>query len=152
MTALSLDHVAIPIIDARASHRFYSEVLGFELVDALSGDDWDGKPWLMMIFGVPDGRQLALVAFRGAKPREQEGDERHYAFAVATEEERVEWRARLRANDVEVREEHHGTQRSLYFSDPNGITLEITSPPTPKVAKPNAEAKDIVWEWIEAGA
>src|SRR5687767_13998321 len=107
MAALTLDHVAIPILDARASHRFYSEVLGLELVDAMSGDDWDGKPWLMMIYALPDGRQLALVAFRGAKlAAEREGDERHYAFAVATEEARVEWRTRLRANDVEVREEH----------------------------------------------
>ena len=148
--ALALDHVAIPIVDARGSHRFYSEILGFELVDALSGDDWNGKPWLMMIFGVPDGKQLALVAFRGGKPAEREGDERHYAFAVATDADQAEWRARLEANGVEVREENHGTQRSIYFSDPNGITLEITTPPTPKTAKTNAEAKDVVWEWVEA--
>jgi catechol 2,3-dioxygenase-like lactoylglutathione lyase family enzyme len=41
---LQLDHVALPIREVEASQRFYSEVLGLPLVEALSGDDWEGCP------------------------------------------------------------------------------------------------------------
>src|SRR5688572_3769327 len=122
---LRLDHVAIPIRDARASYRFYAETLGLTLAGALSGDDWDGKPWLMMIFATREGHQLALVAFRGGPSTEREGDRRHYAFAVSSDDELAAWRSRLRAHGIDTREEDHETQRSIYFEDPNGITLEI---------------------------
>ena len=148
--SLAFDHVAIPIRDARASHRFYAEVLGLTLIDAMSGDDWGGSPWLMMIFGTRDGQQLALVAFGGdTKEKQKEGDERHYAFAVKSEDELEAWRARLTEAGVEAHDEDHGTQHSLYFTDPNGITLEITTPPTPEIAKPNGRATAIVEEWLE---
>jgi catechol 2,3-dioxygenase-like lactoylglutathione lyase family enzyme len=146
---LRLDHVAIPIRDARASYRFYSETLGLTLADALSGDDWGGKPWLMMIFTTDDGQQLALVALRGAESaRVPESDERHYAFAVETDKELASWRERLRAHGVDARDEDHGTQRSIYFVDPNGITLEITTPPSPTLKTKNAKAKDVVEGWL----
>jgi hypothetical protein len=55
-------------------------VLQLPLVDALSGDDWGGKPWLMMFFGTGGGQLLALCALSGAQPPRPEGlpaDVRH---------------------------------------------------------------------------
>jgi catechol 2,3-dioxygenase-like lactoylglutathione lyase family enzyme len=49
-TPLRFDHLALPVYDAAGTYRFYSEVLQLPLVDALSGDDWGGKAWLMMFF------------------------------------------------------------------------------------------------------
>ena len=128
MGALDLDHVALPVNDARAAHRFYSEVLGLALVEALSGDEWEGRAWLMMIFADTHGRRVALCAY-GGPPLERERiptDARHYAFAARS---LAPWKRRLAAARVAYREEDHGGgQRSIYFDDPSGNTLEITSP------------------------
>src|SRR5215472_13939807 len=111
---LALDHVVFPVFDAKASHAFYAEVLGLELVDAIHGDDWGGKPWLMMIFELGDKRELVLVALAGARRPARDdvpSDARHLAFAVETAAEQDAWRARLRERGVAFREEDHGTQK-----------------------------------------
>jgi catechol 2,3-dioxygenase-like lactoylglutathione lyase family enzyme len=151
---LTLDHVAIPVGDAAQTRRFYSEVLGLSLVDAHSGDDWDGHPWLMMVFADADGRQLALCAYRGLKrtPERVPTDARHYAFATTAPRELAAWKRRLEAAGVAYREEDHGVQRSIYFEDPSGNILEITSAPSAKaVAEAKAEEADaLVESWAAA--
>ena len=62
---LRLDHLVVPVADMAASLRFYRDVLGLPLEQAIEGDDWDGLPWLMVLLGAGDGRQLVLVGFRG---------------------------------------------------------------------------------------
>lgn len=150
--ALGIDHIAIPAADARASYSFYHDVLGLPLVDAMSGDDWGGKPWLMMLFRLRDGRQLALCALQGLKPAERAGEEpedlRHFAFAVDSPREQLEWKDKLRRHGIPFEEEDHGRQHSLYFKDPNGVVLEITTPPTPGIGEVNAQAQDVVSAWI----
>jgi catechol 2,3-dioxygenase-like lactoylglutathione lyase family enzyme len=147
------DHLALPVYDAARTYRFYSEVLQLPLVDALSGDDWGGKPWLMMFFGTGSGQLLALCALRGAQPPPPDGlprDVRHYAFSVASGAEQEKWKARLRAHDIAFSEEDHGPQHSLYFSDPNGIVLEVTTPASRQELQPDAAATERVQRWIAA--
>jgi len=147
---LALDHVAIPVHDAAATCRFYGEVLELPLVDALYGDDWGGHPWLMMIFGLAEGRQIALVALRGVAPAEDPRlprDVRHVAMSVATLRDLDRWKQRLGAHHIEYVEEDHGAQRSIYFSDPSGVMLEITAPPA-AVAAPVQGARAIVDGWL----
>jgi glyoxylase I family protein len=151
--ALNVDHWALPIFDVEATYRFYKDVLELPLLASYSGDDWGGKPWLMMIFGAADGRQLALCALRGAKRPPVDGlpaDVRHFAFAVASKRERTAWKQRLEKHGVTFSEEDHGAQQSLYFQDPNGIVLEITSPPSPgQYATAEPGAHDVVKQWLE---
>jgi catechol 2,3-dioxygenase-like lactoylglutathione lyase family enzyme len=152
-TPLRFDHLALPVYDAARTYRFYSEVLQLPLVDALSGDDWGGKPWLMMFFGTGSGQLLALCALRGAQPPRPDGlpsDVRHYAFSVASGAEQEKWKARLRAHDIAFSEEDHGTQHSLYFCDPNGIVLEVTTPASRQQLQPDAQATERVQRWIAA--
>jgi catechol 2,3-dioxygenase-like lactoylglutathione lyase family enzyme len=150
--ALSFDHLALPVYDAAATYRFYSEVLQLPLVDALAGDDWGGSPWLMMFFAA--GSQLiALCALRGARPPPPDGlpeDVRHYAFGVASRQAQQQWMARLRANGVPYTEEDHGAQHSIYFKDPNGIVLEVTTPPSTALERP--QARQMVQHWIGTGS
>jgi hypothetical protein len=42
-----------------------------------------------------------------------------------------------------IREENHGAQRSLYFEDPDGFTLEITAPPSSAAHGEDAAAKTV---------
>lgn len=152
-TPLRFDHLAIPVYDAAATHRFYTEVLQLPLVDALSGDDWGGKPWLMMFFGTGGGQLLALCALHGAQRPPADGlpaDVRHYAFSVASDAEQADWKARLRRHGIAFSEEDHGTQHSIYFTDPNGIVLEVTTPQSPPGSQPDAHAAERVRRWIAA--
>ena len=130
---LKLDHVVFPVWDAEASLDFYRDVMGFPLINAFSGKDWGGYPWLMMIFAPGDGREIVLVALSGAKRPPHDGlakDVRHLAFAESSLKSLDRWRRRLKAKGIDFWEEDHGSQRSLYFEDPNGMVLEITAPPS----------------------
>src|SRR5882672_8124909 len=152
---LAIDHVTVPVRDAAATRRFYSEVLGLSLVDAISGDDWEGFPWLMMIYADASGRQIALCAYRGRRHTRERvpTDSRHYALAAASAREMGAWKKRLREARVAFREEDHGAQRSIYFEDPSGNILEITSSPSRRhVARGRKGAADrAVDRWVNAG-
>jgi glyoxylase I family protein len=147
--SLRLDHLALPVFDAGSTYDFYSRVLGLKLIRALSGDDWGGYPWLMMIFGLEEGRTVSLCALRGAEappPGDLPADVRHFAFRTA---DLAVWRKRLAAAGVAFEEEDHGDQHSLYFRDPNGIVLEITSPPGSGAPEHDPDAEDRVRRWID---
>jgi glyoxylase I family protein len=149
---LKIDHWALPIFDVEATYRFYTDVLELPLLETFTGDDWGGKPWLMMIFELAEGRQLALCALRGARPPRPDGlpaDVRHFAFSVASKTEQTAWKKRLKAQGVAFSEEDHGTQQSIYFQDPNGIVLEITTPASDGNLARNPAAADVVREWLE---
>lgn len=150
MHGLTLDHVAIPISDARRSRQFYGEVLGLPLVAAMSGDDWDGHAWLLMFFKLEDGRLLALTTFAGvdadARHTRLPSDARHYALGTG---DLQAWRVRLAQHNIAVREEDHGTQRSLFIEDPDHTVWEITSPASRiGFAEETAQAEVVVERWL----
>ena len=147
---MRLDHVVMPVADAGRSLAFYGETLGLPLVSALEGPDWGGHPWLMMIFALGDGRELVLVCLRGATPQPHGllDDTRHYAFAVETHAEQDAWRDRLVRAGAAFWEEDHGDQHSLYFPDPDGTILEITTPPSMPPHEASADALALARAWI----
>jgi catechol 2,3-dioxygenase-like lactoylglutathione lyase family enzyme len=147
---LTLDHVVFPVRDAEATLRFYGEVLGLPLVQTISGEDWGGHPWLMMIFGLAEDRELVTVALRGAPEPSYAGlpaDVRHYALAADGEADIDDWGERLSAAGVAFWEERHDDRRSLYFPDPDGVILEITWPRAvvPETADPAALERARAW-------
>lgn len=148
---LRLDHIVLPIWDVEKSIAFYSDLLGLTLVDAYDGDDWGGYPWLMLIFALSDKREIVLVHFAGAKrpPADKlPKDGRHLAMAETGSLD--PWRKKLRDADIDFWEEDHGDQQSLYFQDPNGVTLEITSPPTSPDLVHNETAIISALKWLRA--
>jgi catechol 2,3-dioxygenase-like lactoylglutathione lyase family enzyme len=151
---LRTDHIVFPVWDAQASLDFYREIMGFALVECVSGDDWGGKPWLMMIFSPGDGREIVLVSLRGhARPRREAlpRDVRHIAFAESSLAALDKWRKKLRAHRIEFWEENHGVQHSIYFEDPNGVILEVTAPPSRAGKTTKRAALAAAERWIAAG-
>src|ERR1043166_1780930 len=168
---LKLDHVVFPVWDAEASLDFYRDVMGFTLINAFSGKDWGGYHWLMMIFAPGDGGgggvvlawillfaarggggEIVLVALSGAKRPPHDGlakDVRHLAFAESSLKSLDRWRRRLKAKGVAFWEEDHGSQRSLYFEDPNGMVLEITAPPSRAKGPASGAALAAARKWIK---
>ncbi len=148
---LRADHIVFPVWNAQASLDFYRGTMGFALVDTHEGADWGGHPWLMMVFAVGDGREVVLVSLKGAQPPPRSAlpsDAHHLAFAESTPERLDEWRRKLAAAGIAFHEESHGPQSSLYFEDPNGVTLEIAAPPSAPASEENAEALAAARRWI----
>ena len=151
---LNLDHVVFPVRDAEATLAFYGELLELPLTAAVSGDDWGGFPWLMMIFGLGEGRELVTVALRGAPAPDYAGlpkDVRHYALAAASAAELDTWSERLSRAGIEAWEERHGERRSIYFPDPDGIILEITWPAAAAGSRAEPAALARARDWIAQG-
>lgn len=147
---LRLDHLVFPIWDVEKSIAFYRDFLGLKLIHAHEGDDWGGYPWLMLIFALADKREVVLVALKGAKRPSADKlpkDVRHLAFVETGSLE--PWRAKLREAGLDFWEEDHGDQRSLYFSDPNGVTLEITSRPSARDIAHSAAAVTRALKWAK---
>ncbi|HEY1962105.1 MAG TPA: VOC family protein [Rhizomicrobium sp.] len=150
---LRVDHIVFPVWDGAASLAFYSDVMGFPLIATYSGEDWGGYPWLMMFFSVGDGREIVLVALKGASRPVHDGfakDTRHLAFAEESGASLEGWRKKLRERKIEFWEETHGPQRSVYFEDPNGIVLEITAPPSRPAGETDQSALAVARKWLES--
>ena len=64
---ITIQYTFLPHSDPEASLAFYRDFLGLKLVDAHDGGDWGGFPWLMLLFALPDKREIVLVHFAGAK-------------------------------------------------------------------------------------
>jgi catechol 2,3-dioxygenase-like lactoylglutathione lyase family enzyme len=125
------------------------------LLNALQGRNWNGRDWLMLIFGLADSRQLALIALRDFVPRRQRGlpkDAHHLAFAVSTKRGLGEWKKKLDEARVTYWEEDHGDQVSIYFEDPDGLVLEITAPPSWPEQRFTRDPRTLIRRWLKAGA
>jgi catechol 2,3-dioxygenase-like lactoylglutathione lyase family enzyme len=94
---LRFDHLAIPVADAAHARELFGEIFGLPLVAAYTGDDWDGAPWLMMIYGLKGGGQVALCALADGRSLPRPGtDLPHYAFSVRDRATLSRWRRKLR--------------------------------------------------------
>jgi catechol 2,3-dioxygenase-like lactoylglutathione lyase family enzyme len=113
MRLIRIDHVSLDVRDRRASLDWYEDVLGMQ---ATSRPGPPGEP----VFMGPDGSQIALFADR-------EPGLRHVALATdADGYEQV--RQRLERLGLSYTPERHRSHDSLYFRDPDGITLEVMLP------------------------
>ncbi len=118
-----LDHVAIAVADPVASAAWYTEVLGME---RRHEEVWGDIP----IFVCAGKSAIAIF------PRRRPGGEgvtldggsevRHIAFrADRANFDRA--RAELAARGIETEFEDHVISHSVYFDDPDGFHLEITT-------------------------
>ena len=116
-----LDHVAITVEDLPRSRGFYMDVLGLE-----PKFDEGHEPAFML----SQGTGLALFERRSYPGTGAEGvpDVRvmHIAFRVARD---VFDRAReeLPGLGIDPRHEDHGSVHSIYFRDPDGHQIELTT-------------------------
>jgi catechol-2,3-dioxygenase len=145
--SLRFDHLAVSVHDAKSAYNLFAKTLELPLVAAYTGDDWDGAPWLMMIFELADGGQIALCALNGTqKNRSPATDLPHHALSTPSRNELKAWERKLKSAGFDVRHEDHGDQLSIYFDDDNGLTWEITTARRQSAVDP--AARSIVDEWI----
>lgn len=118
-----LDHVAIGVTDVERSRAFYADVLGFARVH----EAWD-RPVVM----AAEGTGVAIFDRRGhtsATPDDAEPPAvriLHIAFRV-DREGLGRARTELAERGLDVRFSNHGISHSIYFPDPDGHQLELTT-------------------------
>lgn len=118
-----IGHVVLKVRDLERSRRFYSEVLGLDIMQEM--------PQMKMVFLASNRRDhheiaLAEVGPNAGAPRDSDTGLAHVAFRLKTEDE-------LRAAYREFKERgvpvsftvNHGVTKSVYFLDPDGNQLEV---------------------------
>jgi len=119
----AIDHVALTVRNVEQSVQWYVEVLGLE---RRFKKEWGSHP---AVVGVGN-TSLAIFPVKAVEPAPPPGPEtlcyRHVAFRVDRENfERA--RKELRGRGIELEPQDHGTAHSIYFLDPDGHQLEITT-------------------------
>ena len=122
---LRIHHAAIICSDVERSRRFYTGVLGLQVI----GEHFrEARQSWKLDLALPDGSQIELFSFPGAPPRpsypEAQGL-RHLAFEVLDVEAT---KRTLEAQGVEVepvRVDEYTGRRFAFFADPDGLPLEL---------------------------
>ncbi len=113
-----IDHVHVYVADWAAAEAWYRRVLGFSRVEALMPWAVDNGP--LTIENADGSIHLALFQTDRRPPIST------VAFG-ATGEEFLAWKDHLEAAQLTLRVTDHRLAYSLYFSDPDGNTYEITT-------------------------
>jgi catechol 2,3-dioxygenase-like lactoylglutathione lyase family enzyme len=131
---MAFHHVAIATRDLEATHRFYTEIMGFELVKTVVAPTESGGGWAKHVFYDTGGD--GLIAFWDLHDDTLPDFDpaistalglpawvNHIAFRASLDEidERI---ARWNEFDIDVVEVDHGFCRSVYALDPNRILVE----------------------------
>ena len=118
-----IGHVVIKVRDLERSTRFYSEVLGLQIMKVEAG--------FKMAFLASHGRDhhelaVAEVGPDAPAPRERSIGLSHIAFRMSDEAALSAAYADLKKNDVRIIGAiNHGVTKSVYFCDPDGNQLEL---------------------------
>ena len=117
-----IGHLVLNVTDVKRSTRFYRDVVGFQV----SGQRPDGSG-AFLTCGVVHHNLALFKAPAGAQPR-QKGQIglNHFAFKVENYQALQQAYERLvEAGTVIDHVVDHGITRSVYFFDPDGITMEL---------------------------
>jgi glyoxylase I family protein len=157
---IRLNHLAYVTHDTAATVKFWTEVMQMPLVEAVMHErvpsTGDPFPYVHFFFRMQDGSTIAFFEAVGLPLRPEPTHPAylvfdHLALEVGTRAEVDEWRDRLVAHQVDIiGPVNHGIIYSVYFHDPNGIRLEITTPLAADWNDRPEVARDIVGSWLEA--
>jgi catechol 2,3-dioxygenase-like lactoylglutathione lyase family enzyme len=118
-----LDHVALTVTDVPRSVAWYRDTLGFE---RYYEEAWGDRPAVVGAGGTGLALFGASAPASAAQPAKNALTVRHVAFRT----DRVSWeelRARLSRDAVPYEVDDHGISQSIYFDDPDGHQVEVTT-------------------------
>jgi glyoxylase I family protein len=124
-----IHHAAIICGDYAVSKRFYTDVLGLQVV---AEHYREARRSFKLDLALPDGSQIELFSFHDAPPRPSYPEARglrHLAFEV---DDVVACKVALEAKGIaveEVRVDEYTHRRFVFFADPDGLPLELYEAP-----------------------
>ena len=137
MTYQGFSHIGLSTLDLDKTRAFYEGVLSFKPVVADTITIEEGGHLRHMFFDVGGGQLIAFLEPNGVSDvpaKYDAGINRglgvpagfyHFAFEAGSAAALAQKRDELRGKGVETTEiVDHGWARSIYFKDPNGISLE----------------------------
>lgn len=135
-----LHHFAWRCRDAEETRHFYEDLLGLPLVHVIRADHVPSTgeycPYVHIFFQMRDGSYMAFFDLgddvAAAPSPNTPAWVNHIALRVGSVAEVEQAMARLQAAGVEVIgvTDHH-IIKSIYFFDPNGLRVELTTPTVP---------------------
>lgn len=121
-----LNHAVLYVRDLRTSVEFYTEVLGFRLLD--TGGPLRGAAFLQAP-GSRNDHDIGLFEIGPSAGATTAGRDQvglyHLAWEVDTLSDLEELAARLSARGSLVGASDHSTTKSLYAKDPDGLEFEV---------------------------
>ena len=151
---MAFHHVAIATKDLAATHRFYTEAMGFELVKVeaaptpeqgwarhLFYDTGDGEMFAVWDLHVPslEGYSTEISTGLGLPPWVN-----HIAFNSPDLDDLKVRLERWIDQGLECVRIDHGWCTSIYTNDPNGVTVEFCSSTRELTAADRAEALELL--------
>lgn len=129
-----MHHISAISSNIERTHWFLNKVLGLSLVKkTVNYDDPSSKHW----YWSPDaGKPGTLLTYFERDPKQTRrvqmgiGQTHHYALAVGSDEEQLEWRERIIRAGIPVspvRDRQYF--KSIYMQDPDGHIVEIATVP-----------------------
>lgn len=159
LTPMMLNHAAWVTPDAEATAEFYTRIMGMDLVSTVIEDTSPSTglkiPYFHLFFRMGDGSTLAFFEAPGvpapAKSSHIAYDVfTHIALQAADPDEVMKWYEWLQSNGLEVQgpTDHKGMILSIYFTDPAGIRMEITTPLEENWNRHDEKAKADLDLWV----
>jgi catechol 2,3-dioxygenase-like lactoylglutathione lyase family enzyme len=127
-----IDHVALRCASPEVTKAWYVNTLGFEHVFP---GQWSGVPIVLRL----GSTSIALFPEKGNEKASTDGRAWHLAVRAATYADFRSAQTELQARGVSIQIRDHEIAHSIYFSDPDGFLLEITTydvPTDDKGSKP----------------
>jgi catechol-2,3-dioxygenase len=118
-----IDHVALSVRDIERSANWYIEVLGFE---RLHEGMWDGVPTFIGKGNTGIALFSASPDAKSTSPTRRDIRMLHLAFR-ANRENFLTAQRELQKRSIKFEFQDHEISHSIYFSDPDGHQLEITT-------------------------
>ena len=158
MNIQQIHHVAYRCNDAKETVDFYTQVLGMEFLMAMAEDKAPSTkaddPYMHVFFDAGMGNILAFFELPNSPPMQRDPNTpdwvQHIALQVADEDALMVAKATAQTAGLDVvGPTDHEVFKSIYFFDPNGHRIEITT----VTAKPGiaerlkAIAPAMVEEW-----
>ena len=147
-----LHHNAYRCIDSEDTRKFYEDFLGLPLLDAFEiSETMTGTKTKAMhtFYSLADGSCLAFFEVMGKPFEYKRWHDFDLHIALEVEESiLLNFYEKGKDNNIETRGiSDHGFIKSIYFRDPNGYVIELTSPIKNYKNNYKKKAKDILKEW-----
>jgi catechol 2,3-dioxygenase-like lactoylglutathione lyase family enzyme len=155
--AVSFHHLAIATRDLEATHRFYTEVMGFDLAKVVVAETMEGG-WARHVFY--DTHRGGLMAFWDIHDGDDEKLDfdpsisrglglptwtNHIAFDAPTLADLDAMKRRWLDHGETVAEIDHGWCTSIYITDPNKIMVEFCTSTRELTDTDRAEAEALLF-------